>query len=156
MDARRWDTLVHIGRDYSRWLPRRWRVPLARAAVLLLALSFANCSVARTLDGTKPTRTAEPTIPVYPGARDVQLETFAIPNAGIGYVRTFSTTDAPAMVEAFYQRELEARGWRMVADNFYGETRACPLYQIRLRTERVAEGMAHMRLSWQPEACKKL
>jgi hypothetical protein len=84
------------------------------------------------------------------------LETYPIPNVGTGYVRTFCTGDPPARVEEFYQRELEALGWLRVADNIYDETRACPSYQLRLRTERVSEGLAHRRLSSQPEACKNL
>ena len=95
-------------------------------------------------------------MPVYPGAQEVRLETFAITNVGTGYIRTFSTPDTPATGEAFYERELVARGWRKVADNDYVETRACPTYGAFLQTERVSDGVAHMRLSWRPEECKKI
>lgn len=108
------------------------------------------------LDRAKPTRTAAPTMPEYPGARDTQLEPFAIVNVGTGYIRRFSTADAPAQVESFYERELTASGWRKVAANNYEETRACPYYKALLETERVAEGITRMRLTWQPEECKKI
>lgn len=124
--------------------------------VVLLALALSSCSAGRVLDRPKPSRAAEPAIPAYPGAQEIQLETFSITNVGTGYVRTFSTVDTPAKVEEFYKRELAALGWRTVVDNLYEETRACPFYSLRLEIERVSDGVAQMRLTWQPEECKNL
>src|SRR5689334_5516433 len=81
------------------------------AACLFLLLGSLGCDVAVTYDASK----LRPTVPVYPGAQALKVESKTGSQANIDYTQltSFQIAEKPELVLAFYRNTLANDGWQM-------------------------------------------
>jgi hypothetical protein len=78
----------------------------------ICVLLAAGCGVTRDINEVRPV------LPAYPGAQQVQTGEFVKEEGSANYVQrtSFTTTDPPAEVLAFYREKLPASGWTILTD----------------------------------------